>query len=71
MLYQLPSPKLQFHIAGVSPTVVSVNATASGAIPDEMLVVKAAVRNGAKMMAIVLPAEVEVSLSFETVRYTV
>jgi hypothetical protein len=45
-----------------------VNATVSGAVPDEVLVEKSAMSAGDKMMAIVLPSEVEVLTAFDTVR---
>ena len=70
-MYQLPSPKLQFHIVGVSPPMVSVNNTTSGAVPDEVFAVKSAISCGGGLTIIVLPPEVDVLTAFETVRYTV
>jgi len=42
VLYQAPSPKLQFHAVGVPPVDVSLNNTANGAVPDVTFVVNAA-----------------------------
>ena len=68
VLNQLPSPKLQFHIVGVPPVEVSVNCTASGTVPDEVLVMKAAVSAGGEVTVIVLPDDNEILPAFEMVR---
>jgi hypothetical protein len=45
LLSQVPSPKLQFHAVMPVPVEVSVNVTASGAVPDVVLTKKPAIGN--------------------------
>ena len=67
MLNQLPSPKLQFHIAGI-PIDISVNNTESGTLPDEVFVENEAASTGDVVMLIVLPSDIELLPGFETAR---